>query len=145
MSLQWTLLPIKLVALYMHPQYISNVFKKKTKLIHWCKSQNHINVSHLVSIPEMYSGLFQTSKMKIFVKIVNGWKSLSIFPKSSILDVWLASEYSTSGNLRRGIKFNIFPHHIAILRKCCRLDFKRQRLADVFQGLKILKNFALFA
>ena len=38
---------------------------------------------------ETHSELNQTSKMDIFVKIVNGWKRLTIFAKSSILVVWL--------------------------------------------------------
>ena len=31
--------------------------------------------------------------MKLFVKIFNWWKPLTILQKSSILDVWLGSEY----------------------------------------------------
>ena len=34
----------------------------------------------------------QTSKMDLFVKIVNGWKQLAIFAKSSIIDVQLGSK-----------------------------------------------------
>ena len=37
--------------------------------------------------PEAYSEPCQTSKMKLFVKIVNGRKSLTLFAKSPILDV----------------------------------------------------------
>ena len=29
------------------------------------------------------------------VKIVNGWKVLTIFAKSTVLDVWLGSEYAS--------------------------------------------------
>ena len=32
--------------------------------------------------------------MKIFVKMINGWKPSPIFEKSSILNVWLDSEYT---------------------------------------------------
>ena len=35
-------------------------------------------------IPEVYSEFWQTSKMDLFTKIVNGLKSLIIFRKSSI-------------------------------------------------------------
>ena len=35
----------------------------------------------------------QASKMDLFVKIGNGLNPLTIFEKSSILDVWLCSEY----------------------------------------------------
>ena len=37
---------------------------------------------------ETYSESYQASKMELFAKIVNGWKPLTIFAKSSILDVW---------------------------------------------------------
>ena len=33
-------------------------------------------------------------RTSIFVKIVNGWNSLTIFAKHSILDVWQGSEYA---------------------------------------------------
>ena len=36
----------------------------------------------------------QTSKMKLFLKIVNSFLSLTIFTKSSILYIWLSSEYA---------------------------------------------------
>ena len=45
---------------------------------------------------EAHSEPSQVSKMDLFAKIVKGWKSLTIFAKSSILDVCLGSEY-TSG------------------------------------------------
>ena len=37
----------------------------------------------------------QISKMKLFAKIVNCWKVLTIFAKISISDVWLGSEYAS--------------------------------------------------
>ena len=40
---------------------------------------------------QTYSELGQTSKIKLLKKIVNGFKMLTIFEKSSILDVWLSS------------------------------------------------------
>ena len=36
---------------------------------------------------------YQTCKMKLFVMIVNGWKSLTVFARSSTWDVWQGSEY----------------------------------------------------
>ena len=37
----------------------------------------------------MLSGvLWQTSKMKLFAKIVNGVQQLTIFAESAILDIW---------------------------------------------------------
>ena len=38
----------------------------------------------------------QTSKMKCFAKIVNGWKPLTIFAKRSILDTYQGSEYASA-------------------------------------------------
>ena len=37
--------------------------------------------------------------MEHFAKIVNGWKSLIIFAKSPILDVWLDSECASGQNM----------------------------------------------
>ena len=39
------------------------------------------------SKPKVYLEPSQTSKMELLVNIVNGWKPLTIFAKSSILDV----------------------------------------------------------
>ena len=33
--------------------------------------------------------------MELFVKIANGWKSLTIFMKTFILDAWQGSEYAS--------------------------------------------------
>ena len=41
-----------------------------------------------------YSEPCQTSKMEFFAKLVKGFKPLTIFVKSSILDVWQSSEYA---------------------------------------------------
>ena len=37
----------------------------------------------------------QTSEIKLFAKIVNGFHPLTIFAKSSIFDVWESSEYAS--------------------------------------------------
>ena len=34
--------------------------------------------------------------MELFVKIVNDWKSLTIFTKSFILDAWQGSKYASA-------------------------------------------------
>ena len=39
-------------------------------------------------ISEAYSEPYQTSKMELFLKKVSGLKHVTIFSKSSILDVW---------------------------------------------------------
>ena len=41
---------------------------------------------------ESYSQTSQTSKMKLFTKIVNGFHLLTILEKLSILDIWLDSD-----------------------------------------------------
>ena len=41
--------------------------------------------------------------MIIFAKLVNSYTSLTIFVKSSILDVWKGSEYDSSRNLGHNI------------------------------------------
>ena len=47
-------------------------------------------------------------RWSFFVKIVNDWKPLTIFPKSSIVDGWLGSEY-TSGTVVLMVFF-IYAH-----------------------------------
>ena len=42
-----------------------------------------------------YSESNQRSKMKLFAKIANGWKLLTIYPKSLVLDFWQDSEYAS--------------------------------------------------
>ena len=47
--------------------------------------------------PDAYSQPCQTSKMELFAEIVQDWKSLTIFARSSIFEVWQGSEYSSAG------------------------------------------------
>ena len=47
---------------------------------------------------EAYSEPCQTPKIELFVKIVSGWKLLTIFAKSFILDIWRGSEYASDPN-----------------------------------------------
>ena len=51
---------------------------------------------------QAYSEPCCTSKMELFVKIVNGFEPLPISRKSSILDVWRGSEYAFV--LRSGLR-----------------------------------------
>ena len=44
---------------------------------------------------QVYNETIQTSKIELFVKLVNGWKPLIIFAKRFILDIWLGSEYAS--------------------------------------------------
>ena len=43
----------------------------------------------------------QRSKMELFAEIVNGFKSLTLFAKNSIVDVWLGSKYASEMTLSR--------------------------------------------
>ena len=52
-----------------------------------------IGRSKVIDKSEWYVEPCQTSKMEHFAR-VNGWKLLTIFAKSSILDVWQDSEYA---------------------------------------------------
>ena len=52
-------------------------------------------------------------KDKIFAKIVNGWKPLTIFMENLILNIWLGSEYSTDGSLSM---------HFFLLRKTVKMS-----------------------
>ena len=42
-----------------------------------------------------YSEPSHKSKMGLFSNVVNGWKPLTIFAKSSLVDAWLGSEYTS--------------------------------------------------
>ena len=46
--------------------------------------------------PELYLTPYHISTMELFAKIVNGLQSLTTSSKSSILDVWQASEYASA-------------------------------------------------
>ena len=52
-----------------------------------------VEFSRIIGIP--YSEPCQTSKVELSLKIANGWKLLTISAKSSILDVWQGSEYTS--------------------------------------------------
>ena len=44
---------------------------------------------------EVYLEPSQTSNMELLKKIANGFKPFLIFPNSSILDIWLSTEYAS--------------------------------------------------
>ena len=56
--------------------------------IETCKVKSH----WISAMSEAYLELSLTSKLELFAKIVNGWKTLIIFAKSSITDARLDSE-----------------------------------------------------
>ena len=47
-------------------------------------------------LKKAFSGAHQTSKIKLFPKIVKGFQLLTIFAKDFNLDVWQFSEYATA-------------------------------------------------
>ena len=57
----------------------------------WLHTNHAVLVKHLQS--EAYSDTCQTSSIKLYAKIVNGWKPLPISAKKSILDVQYGSEH----------------------------------------------------
>ena len=79
--------------------------------------------------PEVYSEPCQTSKMKLFADIFDAWITWTIFPKSSILDVWQGSGYfSVSVNA-------IFTWLLIIIRSS---------LPEVFCKKGVLRYFTKF-
>ena len=57
---------------------------------------------------KVYLEPIQTSKIELFVKIVNSLMPLTILTKSSILDVWLGSKNATKSFNKSFCEFNIF-------------------------------------
>ena len=79
---------------------------------------------------EAYSESYQIFKMKIFGKIVKGFSFLTIFEKSSILDVSQGSEFApeASNDLRKKFYFRYltgFWTHLCI-------DYFRKTIAYLF-------------
>ena len=54
--------------------------------------QSQLNISFPFKFWDIFR-LYQTSKMKLCEKILNGLQPLTIFAKSSVFDVWQGSEY----------------------------------------------------
>ena len=65
--------------------WYSNLFKNETSLT-------------LEANSEAYSGPCQTSKMEVFVQTVNGFYFLTIFLKSSILDISQDSQFNSKAS-----------------------------------------------
>ena len=52
-----------------------------------------------ITSKDVYLGHCQTSMMKLFAEVANSFQQLTIFVKSSILDVWMGSEYAIEKRL----------------------------------------------
>ena len=57
---------------------------------------DHFRKDLLIYWTQVYSEPSQTSKVELFAKAVNDWKSLTTFRKSFILDGWQGSEYGSA-------------------------------------------------
>ena len=55
----------------------------------------------------------QTSKMKLLVKVISSWKTLTIFANCPILDIWQGFQYASNKQLL----ITLFLEHV-ILHKC---------------------------
>ena len=68
----------------------------------------HFEVFLYFQKAEVYLEPIQTSKTEIFVKIVDSLMPLTVFKKSSILDIWLDSKNATKSFNKSFCEFNIF-------------------------------------
>ena len=85
---------------------MSLVYGAKTKLQDDLMEKRKFNISVFIvgfekvfdskKWPELeaHSKARKAFKMKLFVKLVNSWKTIAIFPKSTISDVWHGFQYS---------------------------------------------------
>ena len=64
----------------------------------------------------MYLEPIQTSKMELFVKIVNSLMLLTILTNSSILDVWLGSNIATKSFDNSFCELNIFSFSSGLVK-----------------------------
>ena len=68
------------------------------------KFSNWVSVSNMKQrISEVHLEPSQRSKMELFVDIVRGWKKLTNFEESSVLDIWLCSEYASEFSYKQSL------------------------------------------
>ena len=67
----------------------------KGKLLQFVSFQSRSSININVQKSDAHSEPSEASKMEVFAKIVSNWKPLTVFIKSSMLDVWLGSEYAS--------------------------------------------------
>ena len=70
--------------------------------------QRNYKIFYFQIFPKVYLEPIETSKMKLFVKILNSLMRLTILTKSSILDVCLWSKNATKSFNKSFCEFNIF-------------------------------------
>ena len=101
--------------------------------------------------PEAYSESCQTRKMELFAKLVNGWKLLTIFAKSSNLGVWQDSEdafefiFDIVSNIFRNIR--TLKNDLILTLTLNNLSLERSKLklaeASTFfneENMKVIRN-----
>ena len=121
---------------YVEQRFCSTILKVRLALSFWFLLVGYLlllnwysnwdkNKTSVILEPysEAYSKPWQTSQIEVFTKIVKGFSFLTIFAKTSILDVWQDSE---------------FP---------CKLgkDLWKSSISDVKQGLEFTLVLIIFA
>ena len=87
----------------------------------------------------MYLELIQTSKVELFVKIVNSLIPLTILTMSSILDVWLGSRNATKSFNKSFCEFNIFSFSSHLVKYLFSFYFCKFLFLPIFKNdLQIL-------
>ena len=69
---------------------------------------------HYETVKEKNLNPCQTSKMQLFVKIVNDFESLTVSPKSSILDAWQDSGYVSNLQPKNKFKMHVCTSYYMI-------------------------------
>ena len=63
------------------------------------------------TVSERYSEPSQTSKMELFVKVVQGWSPLTISAKNFIINVLLSSEYASEFSCKQSMGWYAWNAH----------------------------------
>ena len=113
--------------LFLYALYsISRVYKCFTVVV---KTRNE-STYESIQILNAYSEPYRISKTEIFVKIINDWKSLTIFAKAPS-NLWQSSEYASGSHQRATVHF----HRKYFLKLYYALDTRRK--------LNVLRTFVL--
>ena len=94
---------------------------------------------------ELYLEPSLISKMRTFVKIVNGLMLFTIFTKSSILDIWLGSKNATKSYNKSLYEFNFFSFSSHFVKYLFLLLYKFLFLPAFKKDFQILIKTSIFA
>ena len=111
----------------------------------FCQYQNNVKWQ----TPVISLEFIRISKTEPLVKIVNGFKPLIIFTKSSILDIWVDYE-CTSDNTAEVLVLVIWPCNVTFSLKCLLTHFmlldsfyiyalkrsENERFSNAFRGFR---------